>query len=162
MTIDKVKILSDLDAAWSDLQVLVDSVPQDRFEQSGVVEEWSVKALLGHMGFWAEKAAQDPKALGSGGEDEIETPGGDEMVAQWNAREATARHEMSLGELRDEWEKSFTNARTAFEAVPAEKLEIEVKGWPQLSRFLGDTTIHYREHEHHIRTWLKQLETTEG
>jgi len=137
----------------------VDSVRQGRFEQSGVVEEGSVTDLLAHMCFGAAKAAQDLKALGSGGEDEIETPGGDEMVAQWNAREATARHEMSLGELRDEWEKGFTNARTAFEAVPAEKLEI---GWPQLSRFLGDTTIHYREHEHHIRTWLKQLETTEG
>jgi hypothetical protein len=57
---------------------------------------------------------------------------------------------------------SFTRARAAFEAVPAGKLEIEVKGWTQLQRFLGDTTIHYREHEDHIRTWLKQLETTEA
>jgi len=62
--------------------------------------------------------------------------------------------------LQQEWLQSFAAARTAFEVAPPEKLEMEVQGWPQLSRFLGDTTIHYGEHEHHIRTWLKQLETT--
>jgi uncharacterized protein (TIGR03083 family) len=162
VTTDKAKILTDLDAAWDALRTLVDSVPEDRLEESGVVEEWSVKDLLGHMAFWAEKASDDLKALDAGKENVIETPGGDAGVNQWNAREAAARKGNSLGELRDEWLGSFTQARAAFEAVPAGKLEIEVKGWPQLQRFLGDTTIHYREHEDHIRTWLNQLETIEA
>jgi len=129
-------------------------------EQSGVVEEWSVKDLLGHMAFWAEKSSNDLKTLAADKQDDIETPGGDTAVNEWNAREAAARKGKSLDELRDEWQQSFAAARAAFVAVLAERLEIEVKGWPQLSRFLGDTTIHYREHENHIRTWLKKQETT--
>lgn len=159
MTADKVKVLVDLDAAWGDIQALVGMAPEDKMEEPGVVEEWSVKDLLGHMAFWADKAAEDLEDLASGRQDEIETPGGDAGVNEWNAREAAARKAKSLGELRDEWEASFAAARSAFEQCPAEKLEAEVKGWPQLRRFLGDTTIHYREHEDHIRTWLKQLET---
>lgn len=162
MTADKAKILADLDAAWADLTALVNSVPRDKMEESGVVEEWSVKDLLGHIAFWAEKASDDLKALASGREGEIETPGGDAGVDQWNAREAAARTGKPLGEVRGECVQSFADARAAFQTVPAEKLGTEVKGWPQLQRFLGDTTIHYREHEDHIRTWLKQLETIEA
>jgi len=162
VTADKAKILADLDAAWGDLRALVDSVPGERLEQSDVVEDWSVKDLLGHMAFWAEKSANDLNALASGKEEEIATPGGDAGVNEWNAREAAARKGKSLDELRAEWETSFNDARAAFEATPADTLETEVKGWPQLQRFLGDTTIHYREHANHIRTWLKQLETAEA
>ncbi len=162
MTTDKPQILRDLDAAWHDLKSLVDSVPEPKLAEAGVVEEWSVKDLLGHMAFWAKKASDDLQALGSGMECEIEAPGGDAMVDQWNAREAAARKGKSLNELRDEWLTSFEAARSAFDGVPADKLETEVKGWSQLSRFLGDTTIHYREHENHIRTWFNQLETTEA
>ena len=161
MTVDKAQILRGLDDAWGDIKSLVDSIPEQEKLQEGVVEEWSVKDLLGHMAFWANKASDDLKALSSGTEGEIEAPGGDEVVAEWNAREAAARKDKPLEELRREWLQSFAAARTAFEVAPPEKLEMEVQGWPQLSRFLGDTTIHYREHEHHIRTWLKQLETTE-
>jgi uncharacterized protein (TIGR03083 family) len=161
VTVDKAQILRDLDAAWSDTKSLVDSIPDGEMAQAGVVEQWSVKDLLGHMAFWANKAAQNLKALNAGLEYEIETPGGDEAVNSWNARESAARKDKSLADLRAEWVRSFDDARSAFDATPAEKLEIEVKGWPQIQRFLGDTTIHYREHENHIRTWLKQLETTE-
>ena len=161
MTVDKAEILRGLDDAWSDIKSLVDSIPEPEKLQCGVVEEWSVKDLLGHMAFWANKASDDLKVLSSGMERAIETPGGEEAVAEWNARETAARKDRPLADLEQEWLQSFASARTAFEVAPPEKLEMEVQGWPQLSRFLEDTTIHYREHEHHIRAWLKQLETTE-
>jgi len=41
-------------------------------------------------------------------------------------------------------------------------LGTEVKGFSQLNRFLGDTTLHYNEHAEQIRAWQRQLETTEG
>jgi uncharacterized protein (TIGR03083 family) len=161
VTVDKAQILRDLDTAWSDVKSLVDTIPEQELNEPGVVEQWSVKDLVGHMAFWANKAAVDLDALKSGRESDIEAPGGDEIVAEWNARQAADRKTKPVGELLGEWTTSFKDARAAFEATPAEKLETEVKGWPQLSRFLGDTTIHYREHEQHIRTWLNELETTE-
>ena len=56
--IDKAEVERKLDAEWQTCQA-VESFRTEELEAPGVVEEWSVKDLLGHMAFWANKAAHD-------------------------------------------------------------------------------------------------------
>ncbi len=159
--VDKAAVLRDLDAAWEDLGAAVDSAPEGELEQPGVVDGWSVKDLLGHIAFWADKAARDLELLMQGGGEEIEAPGGAAGTDEWNDREYRKRKELPLSQVRTEWEQSYRDARAALDAAPAELLEQVVKGYTTLLRFAGDTFSHYREHAAQIRAWQRQLETSE-
>ncbi len=161
MSSDKAAIERELQQAWDELAALVDDLSDEEMEQPGVVEEWAVKDLLGHMAFWAEKAAHDLSVAAEGRIDQIEVPRGEEQVAEWNAREAAARRGLSLVAVREGWEKSFDTAKAALRATPAEVLDMEVAGWTMFVRFAEDTYRHYREHAEQIRGWQRQLETTE-
>jgi len=83
-------------------------------------------------------------------------------VDAWNARESERRKNLSLAQVREEWVRSCEAAAAAFEAVPADKLDTEVKGWTMGHRFAEDTYRHYDEHAEQIRAWQRQLETTEA
>lgn len=162
MTVDKATVERELREAWDSIRSLVDSLPEGELIQAGVVEDWSVKDLLGHMAFWAEKAAADLRSLARGRPDDIQAPSSTEELNEWNAREAAARAGKSPAELRAELEKSYQDAAQMLRETDPDLLGTEVKGWSQLNRFLGDTTLHYNEHAEQIRAWQRQLETTEG
>lgn len=167
--IDKNAIERQLDEEWRSLGELVDSFNAEDMQQSGVVEDWSVKDLLGHMAFWANKAAGDLELARSGRASEIEVPfipnpegtGGQNVTDEWNARESAARKGKSLKDVTREWQDSFEAAHVALRATPQEVLDQEVKGWSMLVRFREDTYNHYKEHAEHIRAWRKEIETTE-
>ena len=162
MSADKAAIERDLREAWEDIRALVGSLSERELTEAGVVEEWSIKDLLGHMAFWAEKAAADLRSLAGGEQERIESPSSLEELNDWNARESTSRSGKSLAELRTEWEKSYADAADMLRATDASLLGTEVRGTSQLNRFLGDTTLHYNEHAEQIRAWQRQLETTEA
>ncbi len=161
MTVDKATVERELGEAWNEIVAVVDSLSETEQAQAGVVEGWSVKDLLGHMAFWAEKAAVDLRSLAGGKPEQIASPSSVEELNDWNAREAAARAGKSLAVLRTDWEKTYKDAAAEFRAVDAGLLETEVRGYSQLNRFLGDTTLHYKEHAEQIRAWKRQLETTE-
>lgn len=162
MSVDKGRLQNALDAAWQELTAVVGSVPESEMEVPGVVEEWSVKDLLGHITFWSEKGAADLDLLAQRRAEEIETPGGEEGTAEWNKRESDARKSLSLDEVKRQWLQSFEKAKSALERVSEEELETEVAGWAQWKRFAGDTHLHYREHMEQIKAWQRALETTEA
>lgn len=162
MTVDKTKVKAELNEAWDGIRRLVESLSERELTEPGVVDQWSIKDLLGHMAFWAEKSARDLALVTEGRAGEIETPGSDEILNEWNKRESERRSNLSATELRDEWLHSFEAVAAAFHAVPAEKLDIDVKGWTVAHRFAEDTYEHYNEHADQIRAWKRQLETTEA
>ncbi|HLB26739.1 MAG TPA: maleylpyruvate isomerase N-terminal domain-containing protein [Dehalococcoidia bacterium] len=147
--------------AWEALGSAVDSFSDVEMEQVGVIEGWCVKDLLGHIAFWASKAAQDLQAVAAGSPQDVEVPGSEEAVDEWNERERQARAGRSLADIREEWLESFQAAMDALAAFPAERLQENVKGRPVLERFAGDTYEHYREHFGDLSAWRRQLETTE-
>ena len=162
MTKDKADIERDLCEAWQELCDLLDSLPEAEQEERGVVEGWSVKDMLSHMTFWADKAARDLRLVADGRPDELEVPSGQESVNEWNAREADRRKQLSPSRIRKELEAAHEAALQSLRDVPAEVLDVEVKGWTMLVRFAEDTYRHYREHMEHIRAWRRELETTEA
>ena len=157
----KADIERELLHAWQELASAVDSFSEAEMEQAGVIEGWSVKDLLGHIAFWADKAAADLQAVAGGREDEVATPGSEKAVDEWNERERQSRAGRPLAEIREEWLESFQKAMDALAGFPADRLQEKVKGATVLDRFAGDTYEHYREHFGDVSAWRRELETTE-
>jgi hypothetical protein len=162
MTTDKAAVLRSLDEAWADLKSLVDSISDEEREEAGVIEEWSIKDLLGHMAFWAERAANTLSMVAAGRADEVPGPETEEELNEWNAREAAAREGKAQEQLRQEWESAHGAARAALEAFPGEQLDQPFKSNTVVFSFGADTFAHYHEHASQIRAWLRQMETTEA
>lgn len=157
----KADIERELLHAWQELASAVDSFSEAEMEQAGVIEGWSVKDLLGHIAFWADKAAADLQAVVGGRPEEVATPGSEKAVGEWNERERQSRAGRPLAEIREEWLESFQKAMDALAAFPADRLREKVKGSTVLDRFAGDTYEHYREHFGDLSAWRRELETTE-
>ena len=158
----KAELLKSLDHSWSELRRVVDSMSENEMLASGVVEDWSVKDLLGHMAFWAQRAANTLAQVGAGRADEMPGPETESELDEWNAREAAAREGQTLPQLRADWERAHQAARAALEAFPEEQLDQPFKDHTVVFSFGADTFAHYQEHASQIRAWLRQTETTEA
>jgi hypothetical protein len=151
-----------MDEEWPKFRAVIESVPDEDWDIPGVTDDWCLKELMGHVNFWAEKAQNDVTLAGQGKASQIKTPGGQENVDKWNAREAAKGKAMQPAELRALVEKSHRAARASLEAAPESALAIDVNGWSVGVRFAEDTYRHYREHSEHIVSWQRELETTEA
>jgi hypothetical protein len=159
---DKAEVVRQLEEAWRELTSLVDSIPESRLEIAGVSEDWSVKDLLGHMAFWGERATKTLRAINAGRPDDIAFGSGENWVDEWNRREYVSRKDRSLDEIRTEWARAFDEAERALAETPPQKLDEPFQHHSVVQYFAGDTYEHYNEHADQIRTWLRQLETTEA
>ena len=162
MSADKGVIQTQLDKASEELSALVEGLSEPEMLERGVVEGWSVKDLLGHIAFWTQKAAGDLKLVAEGRQDEMQRVSGLEEMEQWNARESQRRQDVPLAEITKEWRDSHEATRAVLASIPAEKLDLVVKGRRTDIRFASDTFLHYREHAEQIRAWQRQLETSEA
>jgi uncharacterized protein (TIGR03083 family) len=158
----KADVLSALDHSWSELRGLVDSMSETEMSEPGVVEEWSVKDLLGHVAFWANRAANTLTEVAAGRGDRVPGTESQAETDEWNAREAAARKGKTLPELRQEFLQAHEAASVALEQFPEEKLDEPFKERTVVFSFGADTFAHYQEHASQIRTWLRQMETTEA
>ena len=158
----KADVLRSLDQAWDDLSGLIESIPEPEMRQQGVVDDWSIKDLLGHMAFWSNRAANTLNEVSAGRGDQVPGPQTEAELNEWNAREASAREGKDLPQLRDEWEKAHQAARAALETFPEDKLDQPFKDHTVVFSYGADTFAHYQEHAIHIRAWLTQTETTEA
>jgi len=148
--------------SWEKLMAEVERFSDSEMEQPGVVPDWSLKDLLGHIGFWAEFMAGNLRAIAAGREDELRSPGDDTVVDQWNDREWRLRRDRPLATIKEEWLAGFQSARRALAEVPEAKLHEKIQERTPAERFAGDTFGHFEEHLRQIRAWRRQLETTEA
>lgn len=161
-TTTKADVEREMMDAWQALGSAVDSFSDAEMEQPGVVDGWSVKDLLGHIAFWAQRAAESLKPVAADRGGEIAWTGDEATVDEWNERERRLRKDRPLAEIREEWLQSFEAAMQALAALPAEMLQTEVRGHTALEWFAADTYEHYREHLAHLGAWRREVETTEA
>ena len=159
---DKTQVERELDHAWGELLRAVEAVPDDACTQPGVVDEWSLKDLLGHIAFWSERAAETLRCATADRLNDVPMGSGDGWVDEWNKKAYDERKDHPFKEVRAEWIRNHENATSALDGAPAEKLDELLNESPILQYFAGDTYEHYREHTEHIKAWLQQLETTEA
>ncbi len=157
----KAKAAQRMADEWSALGAALAGLNDEQMLQSGVVEGWSVKDLLGHIAFWADVAAKNTELVKAGREGDIIRPESPEAVNRWNAREQQLRAGRSLAEVRQEVEESHRRALTALAALPEERLGLDVEiGVGLRGTFLQlyavDTYDHYREHAEQIIAWRRR------
>ena len=160
-TVTKADVERELLEAWEALASAVDSFSDMELEQPGVVESWSIKDLLGHIAFWAQRAAENLQLIAAGRADEVRRPSDETATDEWNEREWRVRRERPLSDVREEWLDSYQGALQALAACPSKKLEEKVEGTTAIKSFALDTYEHYREHLAHLTAWRRELETTE-
>lgn len=159
--IKKEDAVRELEKEWTGLRSAVESVPENELEVPGVVEEWSVKDILGHVAFWADRGAKTLAASNAGDMSTLVFGEGDGWVDQWNARELAARKNKPYNDIRGEWVTAHESARQALSAATDDTLNAPFRQATVAEYYAGDTYEHYKEHLEHIKSWLREQATTE-
>jgi hypothetical protein len=121
--------LEQVNSSWQNLLQAVEGIPDERMTEPGVVGDWSVKDALAHVAFW-----DDPDLPDSGG--------------NWqpiNEREAAARADWSLAEVRSNLAETHERMLAAMRARPDIDADAVRGDWE-----------HYDEHAAEIRAWREQ------
>jgi hypothetical protein len=161
MATKKETVVKNMESSWTALRSVIESVPEEELEAAGVVEEWSVKDIVGHLAFWDWRAATTLRAATANDPDSIPRGEGDNWVDEWNEREYKARKDKPFGDVRGEWIKSHEDVRRALEDTPESALDKKYGPNKIISEFEWDTYTHYDQHAEQIKAWLREMETTE-
>ena len=159
--VSKAEATRELERHWAELRSVIESVPDEEIAQPGVVEEWSVKDIVGHIAFWADRGAATLRASNAGSFEGLVWGEGETWVDDWNERESQVRKDKPYTEIRGEWLKAHEAARQALEGASDETLDAPFRGHTVADFYIGDTYTHYKEHAEQIKAWLHEMETTE-
>ena len=144
---DRESMLGAVSSAWRDLEKAIASVPEGRIDETGVVVEWSVKDLIGHVTTWEREAV---RALHRLADRDLKAVVTWADIDGFNARESDRKRALRLSQLRREFEESHSQLTALLSDFPEEELsskEVE-------ARIRIDTYDHHAEHTAHIRSWL--------
>ena len=101
------EIIQAIDRDRADLLAVLEGLDETTILTRPVVEQWTVKDLLGHMAVWhavALQAIADYRATGAPQQLELNS---DASVDDYNAQEAARRRDWPLERVREEWETSY-------------------------------------------------------
>jgi len=152
-----------MEREWAALEEALAGLDEAQMLETGVVEGWSVKDLLGHMAFWAQEAGRNVELVQAGRERQVKRPEGTEVIDRWNAREQRLRAGRSLVEVRRELEESHRRALDALAGLAEEKLSLDLDiglrvSGTLLELYAVDTYDHYQEHAEQILAWRRRGE----
>ena len=157
----KDETIREVERAWTSLRSVIESVPESELTAAGVVEDWSIKDIIGHVAFWDERAANTLIAAAAGRPQDLPKGEGPNWIDEWNQREYLARKGRSFKDVRGEWITAHENARKALADIEESALVAKFGQGKAVDYFAGDTYTHYDEHAAQIKAWLLEMETTE-
>lgn len=138
-----------IERSWDNLRDALDGIPEARLTEPGVVGQWSIKDLLGHVAFWdgfGTDAVRRYLAGATAQEVEVATD-------PLNEREAATRAGRSVAEQRAEM--AAAHERVLVLVSGLRPSDLEVAG--VRDRIAADTYEHYDEHADEIRAWRKRV-----
>jgi hypothetical protein len=137
-------LLERIDEAWRQLLAALDDIPEDRLSDPGVIGEWSLKDLFGHLAFWDEHAvAEIERAF-------AELPREDSAWQEMNDADHAAHQERTLPEQRAAMHQAHALLVERLESVAG----IEATRIDEAIRV--DTYEHYQDHIKDNRAWRQQ------
>src|SRR5829696_7501377 len=137
-------LLERIEEAWRQLFAALDVIPEDKMSDPGVIGEWSLKDLFGHLAFWDEHAmAEIERALAG-------LPREDNAWQEMNEVDHAARRDHTLPEQRS----AMHPAHPALVKRPESVAGIEAASIEEAIR--PDTDEHYRDHIKDIQTWRQR------
>jgi hypothetical protein len=119
--------------------------------EPGVVGEWSVRDLLGHISTWEDEAmAALPVILEGRPLPRYASSGG---IDAFNARDQDRKRGITIAELRQVLEATHQRFMAYLASVPETAYAQEGRF---LKRLRQDTYGHYREHNGQVVRWRKE------
>ena len=153
-------LLAVAEEAWTHLDDAVAGLDDAAWIKPGVVEQWSVKDLIGHVTAWDDMALSHVEQSRRG-----EEPAGDggASVDAFNAAQAALRRDWTLEQVRAEATRTRQNLRAALASLTDAEWDTPF-GAGEDREPLGDHLCgalngsggpgtHAAEHAAHIRAW---------
>jgi hypothetical protein len=122
---------------WVEFEGVLQTVPQDRWDDPGAVPGWTLKAIVRHVAGWLEDLVTHLEEMRGG--TFVDPCESDDVIDARNARFA----EQSVSMDADEVWNGLLAARAAALARWAELGTIDDAA---IEWFVGETTEHYEEH----------------
>jgi hypothetical protein len=139
-------LLERIEQAWRELFAALDDIPEDRMSDPGVIGDWSLKDLFGHLAFWDEHAVAEIERALAG------LPREDNAWQEMNETDHAARRDRTLPEQRSAMHQAHAALVERLEAVAG----IEAARIDEAIRV--DTYEHYRDHVADIQSWRQRAD----
>jgi hypothetical protein len=150
---DKAQLLDRMDTAHSQM------------EQSGVVDDWSLKDLLAHMVDWEQRSIGWYWAGQRGDEPEVPALGmGWEDIDDLNRRIYERHRRRPLEEVLADFRDSYQEVRELVSGIPEDEMfAVGCYTWMGKGNLVGfilaNTFSHYRWAKTNIRKWVKEIDS---
>jgi hypothetical protein len=140
------ELMTEEERLWSELQGLVDSLPEDLVAEPGYFEEgWSAKDLVAHLGGWLAEAGAVLERIrfGTYRPEEID-------IDAANAAVYAAMREVPFPDVRAQGIAARNQMLRAWRSLPESSAEAD--RWIRKSG-----PEHYEEHLPRLREWVKEV-----
>jgi len=146
------KLLGKIDTAWIEFQESYAGLSDEEILAPGVTGEWSVRDLIAHVTWWDAEALKHLPLILEGGRPPrySVTYGG---IDAFNAMMTERKHDLSLADVRREFEETHRRLIDYLHNVPADQLGGDTRFRRRLRL---DTYGHYPIHTEGIREWREQ------
>ena len=144
----KDELLSEAEAAYSELREVVDGVPDARMTETWL-GSWGAREILIHISGWHREMIPALQRIGRGQAPYPDGVSYDDFDA-WNARFVDAKRGVKVADVRAELAASHRDFVATAAALPDEHL---ADGGAARELFTGVGSAHYREHAGQIREW---------
>ena len=156
---NKTELLDQMRTGHDQLEVALAQLTDDQMTIPGLDNHWSVKDLLGHIGWWEQRVVTIFQTLRRG-----ETPDGvaNESVDDLNAKVYAENQARSLADVRRSEQQAYQELWRLVEvATEADLFHAQRFAWTQGKPFvnwIADNTYgHYDEHLPALRQWITTL-----
>jgi len=139
------------------LEAALSRVDEERMPLIVLHSEWSVKDLIGHLGFWENSVSLLFNTLRAG-----KTPEPFPELDALNAQVLTESRKQSLAEVRRQekaaYQKVLALVKDATEAELFEPTHFRWTAGQPFENIISDNTYgHYEEHLPELAAWLKRI-----
>ena len=154
---NKQNLIENIHDGRRELDAAVARISDERKIMVILHGEWSIKDLIGHLGFWEERVVILFNVLRSG-----DTPEPYEDVDDLNSKAIIRSRNLTLSEVFRIEEAAYKNVLAVIEeATDKELFDPNYFQWTNGRRFeelISDNTWgHYEEHLPEINAWLKRI-----
>ena len=145
------RFLDTLERAWREFRDSYGGLPDPELLSPGVIGDWSVKDIIGHVTTWEEETLKHlPHILKGGRPPRYSVMYGG--IDAFNARATAAKKRIPLPEIMRQQQEVHARLLKLIGKIP----DTQLGGESRLRRRLRlDTYSHYRKHAAAIRTWKK-------
>jgi hypothetical protein len=156
-----LELLSSLTAARDEFLSAIGDIDPALRTAPGLVEEWSARELLAHVGYWSGHAAESLHRAEQG---ELAEFGRDELsVDDRNAVVARVAAETDYATVASREEAAYEQFAFRLAAVDSESLAERDADGDTLEEIIAfDGVDHYREHTLDIRAWFDGAEAADA